>query len=324
MATEPTPLLVGYDGSDGARRAIEHAGALMDGAPAIVAFVSPLAEEVVLGTDFEASAAAVAEASAELDAAMATETGRIAAKGARLAEDAGLRATPLAVRGEQSVWPALLRIADEHGASALVVGRRGLSGLRSALVGSVSHGIVHHSRRPVLIVPPCDAEAGAGPVILCDDGSQHAARAIARAGALLGRRPAIALTAWTSAAELGPLGLAALPQDVVSEATSRLDDETRDRAVEVAEAGAERARAAGFADVTPLAERIEPSVWATLAAVASARKAAAVVVAARGRSPVRSALLGSVSRGVVTHASSPVLVVPPTGNNVEAVFTPPG
>jgi nucleotide-binding universal stress UspA family protein len=35
-----------------------------------------------------------------------------------------------------------------------VLGSRGRSGGRSALLASVSYGVVHHSRRPVLIVPP--------------------------------------------------------------------------------------------------------------------------------------------------------------------------
>jgi nucleotide-binding universal stress UspA family protein len=83
------------------------------------------------------------------DAAWAT-----AQCGAALACEAGLDADALAVQTGAGIWPALLSIADEHNVAALVAGRRGLSGVKSVLLGSVSAGLVHHSRRPVLIVPP--------------------------------------------------------------------------------------------------------------------------------------------------------------------------
>ena len=44
--------------------------------------------------------------------------------------------------------------ADEQDARAVVLGSRGRSGVRAALLGSVSYGVVHHSSRPLLVVPP--------------------------------------------------------------------------------------------------------------------------------------------------------------------------
>ena len=46
----------------------------------------------------------------------------------------------------------ILRMAD-RGYDAIVVGTRGLSGLREMVMGSVSQKIVQHSRIPVLVVP---------------------------------------------------------------------------------------------------------------------------------------------------------------------------
>jgi nucleotide-binding universal stress UspA family protein len=36
----------------------------------------------------------------------------------------------------------------------VVMGSRGLSGVRSMLIGSVSNAVVHHAHQPTLVVPP--------------------------------------------------------------------------------------------------------------------------------------------------------------------------
>ena len=50
----------------------------------------------------------------------------------------------------------ITRIADERNADVVVVGRRGRGGVTELLLGSVSHELVLHSKRPVLVIsgPP--------------------------------------------------------------------------------------------------------------------------------------------------------------------------
>jgi nucleotide-binding universal stress UspA family protein len=63
--------------------------------------------------------------------------------------------------------------------------------------------------------------------------------------------------------------------------------------------------------------RIESgSPAATLVEVAAHEDAALVVIGARGRGPLRSALLGSVSQDVASRAPCPVLVVPPVSSEL--------
>jgi nucleotide-binding universal stress UspA family protein len=70
-----------------------------------------------------------------------------------VARAAGFDAAPLCVRSDQRVWPAIVRLAEQRQARAVVLGSRGLSKVGSMLLGSVSNGVVHHCRQPSLVVP---------------------------------------------------------------------------------------------------------------------------------------------------------------------------
>jgi nucleotide-binding universal stress UspA family protein len=72
---------------------------------------------------------------------------------------------------------------------------------------------------------------------------------------------------------------------------------------------AEASDAAIAAGVSYALERISGDTVAEIVAVAEAKDADLIVVGSRGRGTVSSALLGSVSRGVLKEASRPVLVI---------------
>ena len=57
------------------------------------------------------------------------------------------------MRTTAAVWQAILEYAEEVDAELIVAGSRGLSMIESTVLGSVSHGLVNHSHRPVLVVP---------------------------------------------------------------------------------------------------------------------------------------------------------------------------
>ena len=49
--------------------------------------------------------------------------------------------------------PVLLAASDRESADLIVVGSRGTGGFAELLLGSTSHQVAEHSRRPVLVVP---------------------------------------------------------------------------------------------------------------------------------------------------------------------------
>jgi nucleotide-binding universal stress UspA family protein len=76
-----------------------------------------------------------------------------AERGAELARRAGFAAE---ARAELSAptWEGIVDLANEIEAAVIVIGSRGLKGVRERLEGSVSHEVAEHARRPVLVVPP--------------------------------------------------------------------------------------------------------------------------------------------------------------------------
>jgi nucleotide-binding universal stress UspA family protein len=74
-------------------------------------------------------------------------------QGVAAAHAAGLDATGETVEADDGAWRAVAATARAHGASVIAVGSRGLGAARSALLGSVSAGLLQNAELPVLVVP---------------------------------------------------------------------------------------------------------------------------------------------------------------------------
>jgi len=57
--------------------------------------------------------------------------------------------------------PTLIEMSERHGCDAIILGARGLGVLRSALLGSVSQGVLHASKLPVTVVKHTGLGSGA-------------------------------------------------------------------------------------------------------------------------------------------------------------------
>lgn len=147
------PILLCYDGSPGAQRAIHVAGALFPGREAVVLHIwRPLAGVV--------AAYAIVPIATYDETELRRAAMQLATDGAALAASAGLDARPeIAEATFDSDWRAIVNAADSVGAGLVVLGARGLSAFKSVVLGSVSHGVSQHSHVPVLIVPPPTADS---------------------------------------------------------------------------------------------------------------------------------------------------------------------
>jgi nucleotide-binding universal stress UspA family protein len=302
------PVLLAYDGSPGSATAIAVAGRLLAPRLALVCHVwSGVSMAVFHGQPSELPGA-LRDSAEELDQADLAAAERTGAEGVRLARAAGFQAEPLLARRERKTWRTLLEAVEQSEASLIVAGAHGMSGIARALLGSVSTGLVHHARVPVLVVPGTATGAQAdGPLLLCYDGSEPSKQAIAAAGSLLRPRSALVLHVWESWVAHAPAlaGVSSVVRGTAAELDEIADEQSEERATE----GVELAQRHGF-EVAGLSERAGGPAWRAVLESADEHSCAAIVLGSRGLTGL-SAALGSVSSAVLHQSRRPVLVVPP-------------
>jgi nucleotide-binding universal stress UspA family protein len=149
----PSVIIIGYDGSANAERAIDFAGGIMGAGSAVVvtAWHPPTAAVDTPGVP----ASGPPVPSLEEDREREQRARQTAEQGATRARAAGLEAEAAIQRatGTTDIATTLFDIAEGRDAALVVVGRRGMSRIKSVLLGSVSDAAVRDGRRPVLVVP---------------------------------------------------------------------------------------------------------------------------------------------------------------------------
>ena len=153
-----SPVLIAYDGSEHAKNAIRSGARLLTVRDALVVTVWQPTSDVGAFAWYGAGPNMVNFA--ELDRAGAEAGARVAEEGAEIARGAGLRAESVAIEATPPVWKTIVETADLRDAAAIVIGSRGLTGLRSMLLGSVSNAVVHHTDRPTLVIHGPDDDGG--------------------------------------------------------------------------------------------------------------------------------------------------------------------
>ena len=133
-------IVVGYDGSDGAKVALDEA----------VGLAKRLSGKVLVTYAFGGPK--------QYSGAPLTPRKTLQEMGAQVLEGAvervgasGVAVEPILV--DDNAYQGLMSVADQHDAAMIVVGTHGESLISAVLLGSTAYRLVHTSLKPVLVVP---------------------------------------------------------------------------------------------------------------------------------------------------------------------------
>jgi nucleotide-binding universal stress UspA family protein len=158
MTPDTRPVVVAYDASEEARAAVREAATLFANRSLVVVSVwEPGLAEMAMAPGLDQVGATYRPdpvESAALDRAQRDHARDVADAGAELARGLGATAEPRSVPDQTVVAETIAAIADECDACAIVVGSRGLGRIKARLLGSTSQGLLHNTRRPVVVVRP--------------------------------------------------------------------------------------------------------------------------------------------------------------------------
>jgi nucleotide-binding universal stress UspA family protein len=276
-------IVVGYDGSDEARRAVDWA--------AVEAGRSRAQLQIVYG--YHAVWPGIYyDVTAELIEAAGRE-------GDRLVDEAVARVRDhhggVDVIGTALHAPAAATLLDlSDAASLLVVGSRGAGGVSNLLLGSISQQVATHARTPVAVVRG-HWDAAGGPVAVGVDGSASAEVALRLAFEAAAARgtEVVAIRAYV------PPSPVLVPPDAAG----------------AAERAALESSLAGWRERFP-GVKVETLVAAGRAAkvlIGVSHTAQLVVVGSRGHGGFTGLLLGSVGQQLMHYAECPVLIAHAAG-----------
>jgi nucleotide-binding universal stress UspA family protein len=187
--------------------------------------------------------------------------------------------------------PRTALINASEGAALLVVGSRGIGGVRGLLIGSVAHGVATHAHTNVVLVHQLPASPR-GEVVVGVDGSPGGLRALdfALAEAAIRGTRVRAVQAW------------AWPQPGGFEPADRDSEQEALRALQELVAGR-------HPDVEVVAEVAHGHPVEVLKDAAAG--ADLLVVGSRGHGQLAGMIMGSISQAMLHHAPCPLAVARP-------------
>ena len=147
MSIFPTKILLATDGSEEARQAAQAAAELSKdtGSEVHIAYVLPSPRELRGHHTYsrDVMRSVLEQAEGEARSFLEAQAKQVGESGGKVAET-HLRA------GEPD--KEIVKLSEELGAGAIVIGSRGLGAVSRALMGTVSESVVRHAHCPVFVV----------------------------------------------------------------------------------------------------------------------------------------------------------------------------
>lgn len=195
---------------------------------------------------------------------------------------------------EGNPFEAIRDLAEQNGYDLVVMGRRGMTRLDRALMGSVTSRVIGHSTRDVLVAPR-DATIGWSRVLLPTEGSKCSEAAVNRAIDI----------AKSYGGELTALSVVDVNEEFQANAPEAVEKLVV-KAKQVLDEVRKKAEAAGLKVETCVKEG---EAFKAITDAARDKAASVIVMGSHGRTGLTRLLMGSVTEKVIGHAPCPVLVV---------------
>jgi nucleotide-binding universal stress UspA family protein len=217
-----------------------------------------------------------------------------------LAEKEGVQCAP-SIRRADAAYKGVIDEAADSRAELVMMGRRGKTGLKRLLMGSVTAKVIGHSPCNVLVVPKA-ARIDFRSIVVATDGSRFSAAAASEAIGIAGRFGArlIAISVVPSE-ESSPFDIvqSEMRRDMVT--AGELEAAERNVSELEKAADAEGVHAEGIV--------MGGRPFDAIVDIAAKRRADLIVVGSHGRTGMQRLLMGSVTERVVGQSESSVLIV---------------
>jgi nucleotide-binding universal stress UspA family protein len=198
----------------------------------------------------------------------------------------------------ESGWPIGAILERATNSDMITIGSSGTGPMAAVFLGSVAHGIAHRSKHPVVLIPIGPMRERIEHVVVATDGSRPAAAALDWA----------LMEAELWGAELTVVHAWEYPYIGLSRGTAEpVELMQLDAAQVLADAVADLRARRPTSGTTIRARLVLGSTAAAI--VDAAATSDLLVVGARGRGALKSALLGSTSSAVIHRAHCPVAVI---------------
>jgi nucleotide-binding universal stress UspA family protein len=212
----------------------------------------------------------------------------------KIAKEEGITIQALCEEG--TIHEKIVDLADMENYDLIVMGKKGLSLIERAFVGSVTERVIGYSRQDILVIPN-GAKIGRRNLLVATDGSAYSQAAA---------RKAIEI-AIQSHGEIKALSVVDVTVEFMLRAHEVYDTLVA-KAKGFSDAIKQRALAAGIK-----AEALvrDGEVYQVIIDVAKEQQADMIIMGSLGRTGIKRLLMGSTAERVLGHATFPVLIVKP-------------